>query len=448
MATRCRSVRRAGRDRLAGAGERSCPPGPVTDLVAGAASIRALIPFATVEAHATTFAVLNADGKTVARVGWTEGRAGRTTGQNARRRGPGDQAARLRGGGQGRSVAGSPRPASRSPPVSRGSTRSSQPPTRADRPAGRFGMHANQPGDLAVADALLRLPGRDGGQRRRGRRRHRHGVPARLPGCRPADLLGAQAARRRAPDRASGWAIAEFRWLGDITTPTRDLDVYLLDMAGMRAAAAAGRRDLDPFESYVRGRREQAQRELARSADQARGMRTSLGAGASSWSTVIAAAATNSPESAEDLARTRIEHTFHQVAVAGPRHQDPVAVGSGARAPQEVQGAALSDGGVPAALRPASYKHVIGDFKELQQVLGDFQDGEVQAAGLREFAAEMVRDGTIDVDTLLAMRPAVRRVRRSSEVGADRARRAPRELSGSSRRRARRAPRGPRRTGR
>ena len=39
---------------------------------------------------------------------------------------------------------------------------------------------------------------------------------------------------------------------------------------------------------------------------------------------------------------------------------------------------------------PKAYKNVLADFKELQDVLGEFQDGEVQAAALREFAQEMV----------------------------------------------------------
>ena len=52
---------------------------------------------------------------------------------------------------------------------------------------------------------------------------------------------------------------------------------------------------------------------------------------------------------------------------------------------------------------PRAYQDVITDFKELQDVLGDFQDGEVQAVALRQFAAEMMHDRSVDAESLLAM---------------------------------------------
>ena len=49
------------------------PAGEVTDLVAPAAWIRALIPYASTQAETTTYAIRNGDGKTVVRVHWTTG---------------------------------------------------------------------------------------------------------------------------------------------------------------------------------------------------------------------------------------------------------------------------------------------------------------------------------------------------------------------------------------
>ena len=47
---------------------------------------------------------------------------------------------------------------------------------------------------------------------------------------------------------------------------------------------------------------------------------------------------------------------------------------------------------------------MLADFKELQDVLGDFQDGEVQAAALRQFAAgDGGRGRAVDADAILAM---------------------------------------------
>ena len=51
----------------------------------------------------------------------------------------------------------------------------------------------------------------------------------------------------------------------------------------------------------------------------------------------------------------------------------------------------------------AAYKSVLADFKELQDLLGEFQDGEVQAEALRQFAQEMVDAGRVDANAILAM---------------------------------------------
>ena len=57
----------------------------------------------------------------------------------------------------------------------------------------------------------------------------------------------------------------EFKWLGDVTTPIRDLDVYLLGydaMAGRLLSATPA--ELAPFHDHLARRREIEQRELAR----------------------------------------------------------------------------------------------------------------------------------------------------------------------------------------
>ena len=57
------------------------------------------------------------------------------------------------------------------------------------------------------------------------------------------DVLPGQLAERFAPD---------FKWLGDLTTPVRDLDVYLLELDSMSARlTSADPGDLDPFRSFL-----------------------------------------------------------------------------------------------------------------------------------------------------------------------------------------------------
>jgi CHAD domain-containing protein len=377
------------------------PEGPVTELVSGAAWIRALLPFATVETHTTTYAVLNADRKTVARAGWTEGElvepAAIAKPLGARvevitMRGYTAEAKDIRR----RLVAAGLAVATGEPWVDAVDAAAA-----ASRPAGRrFGIRADQPGDLAVADALLGYLGELDAS-----------VDGVVTDIDTEYLHDFRVAVRRTrsvlkllgdvlPISAVTWAVGEFRWLGDVTTPTRDLDVYLLDMDGMRAAVSRPE-DLDPFQAHVMHRRRAAQSELAENLTSARYANLT-----SRWRAELAAvmaAPTSSPVTAAELARARIGHTFHQVARRARNikaHSPSAQVHALRKKCKELR--YLMEVFRPLC-DPASYKQVIGDFKELQQVLGDFQDGEVQAAGLREFAAEMVRAGDTHVDTLLAM---------------------------------------------
>ena len=63
----------------------------------------------------------------------------------------------------------------------------------------------------------------------------------------------------------------EFKWLGDLTTPTRDLDVYLLSYDEMAAAlVSATPAELEPFHTHLARRRVIEQRALARGLRSAR----------------------------------------------------------------------------------------------------------------------------------------------------------------------------------
>ena len=66
------------------------------------------------------------------------------------------------------------------------------------------------------------------------------------------------------PDGLAGAYAAEFKWLGDLTTPTRDLDVHLLGFGPMTEhLVAASAADLEPFRAYLVRRRAREFRRLA-----------------------------------------------------------------------------------------------------------------------------------------------------------------------------------------
>ncbi|HET9649902.1 MAG TPA: CHAD domain-containing protein [Microlunatus sp.] len=375
------------------------PPGPVRELIAPVASIRAIVELATVQTRSTSFAVLNADHKTVARIGWTEGELINPT---ARPLGVQVEVEKLRG------YATEAKDVRRRMAAAGLDVADGEPwhdavlaLSGAGRPATRrFGMRPDQPGDLAVADALLgylaEMETTVDGVVADIDTEYLHDFRVAVRRTRSVvKLLGDQL-----PADAVAWALAEFRWLGDVTTPTRDLDVYLLGMDGMRAAVSRPE-DLAPFERHIRRRRQAAQAELAEALRSPR-YATLVRRWRSALADVITAP-TNSPETAADLARERIGHTFTQVS----RRARSIKTSSPSVQVHALRKKCKELRYLLEVFRPLcdalTYKKVVGDLKQLQEVLGQFQDGEVQAAGLRDFAAEMVRSGDTPVDTLMAM---------------------------------------------
>lgn len=193
----------------------------------------------------------------------------------------------------------------------------------------------------------------------------------------------------------------EFKWLGDLTTPTRDLDVYLLGYAAMASRLVAGTEpELRPFHEHLRRQRAAAQRQLARGLRSVKFARLTGG-----WRhdiEQVAGSGGKRPATGKFAAR--------QIAMA---HQRVLRDGSAIDATSAPQ--ALHDLRkrckelrylleVFASLHdPAEQWRAVNELKALQDCLGEFQDTEVQQAELRAFAAQMMADRSAPAETMLAM---------------------------------------------
>ncbi len=225
------------------------PDGPVRELVAGPTGIRALIGFATSRAVSTDFDVLNEDHKTVARVRWWDVRVESPVEFPLR---PRIGVERLRGY------------AAQAVDIERrllNADSVSAPPQNwlADfwAVAGigptqtqRFGMLPDQAADLAVADALLgylaTMEGAVDGIVADVDTEFLHDFRVAVRRTRSVlKLLGDVL-----PEGTAERIGSEFRWLGDVTTPTRDLDVYLLDFDDL-AASVSRPHDLQPLADHL-----------------------------------------------------------------------------------------------------------------------------------------------------------------------------------------------------
>ncbi len=193
-----------------------------------------------------------------------------------------------------------------------------------------------------------------------------------------------------------------FKWLGDLTTPTRDLDVYLLSYPQMRSTLmAASEEELEPFRQFLRQQRASAYRQLAAGLRSAR-----FKSLASDW-------------------RLDLEHLVS--APPGRRHTAGVfAASTIAKAHKRVLrgGQAITAASPPQALHdlrkrckelryqielfaslydPAESWRAVSELKSLQDCLGEFQDTDVQSGELRAFATAMMADQSAPAETLLAM---------------------------------------------
>jgi CHAD domain-containing protein len=211
----------------------------------------------------------------------------------------------------------------------------------------------------------------------------------------------------------------EFKWLGDLTTPTRDLDVHLLGFDAMAAQLTATEpADLEPLRAFLVRRRAREFRELARAL---RGPR--FRAITDDWRKAlleIRDAGGLPKPTALSLARATTGKAFRRIAAQGGAitpASPPESLHNLRKRAKELRYlleffAPLHD--------PVAYRKVISDLKQLQDCLGEFQDCEVQRAEIHDLADAMLAERAAPAATLLAMGEiAANLARRQAEARAE-----------------------------
>jgi len=206
------------------------------------------------------------------------------------------------------------------------------------------------------------------------------------------------------PANINAYYVDFFSWLGQITGPTRDLDVYLLNFERYKNSLPDSiREDLNPLYDFLLAKQQKAQKELAKKLQSAKYQST-----LSEWeqylkeSSCKQALEQNAKLTIKELADRRIWKIFTRVLQEGEAINDS--------SPNE----ALHD--LRKSCKKLRYlmeffqslypehqiKHLIKTLKELQEVLGDFQDYAVQKHNLKLFSEEMMALN-IPASTFLAM---------------------------------------------
>lgn len=198
---------------------------------------------------------------------------------------------------------------------------------------------------------------------------------------------------------------SEFAWLGKITGPTRDMDVYLLEFDRYRERLPeAYRSDLDPLHDFLMVHRKIEQRQLVKHLKSVRFRNL-----CAKWRSFLESLPPQSPSAANaarpirELADRRIMKMFKQVLKQG------MAI-HGDSPPSELHELRKSCKKLRYLMEffqnlypPQKIKPLIRRLKNLLASLGTFQDREVQADKLRQFAYQMEQEGNVQTATLLAM---------------------------------------------
>lgn len=189
---------------------------------------------------------------------------------------------------------------------------------------------------------------------------------------------------------------AGLKWLGDQTTPTRDLDVYLHDLA---APSGTTGQAVEPFRRSLQHSRAEAQAGMAKALRSRQAVRL-----LDEW------AALADP-------------------VEGPSARRPVGA-FGAERTAKAHRRVIRDGRAVTADSPAEALHdlrkrckelryllevfgslhgadahraVVSKLKKLQDCLGSFQDSQVQSDALGHYASELMAGGEVTAETIMAM---------------------------------------------
>jgi CHAD domain-containing protein len=212
------------------------------------------------------------------------------------------------------------------------------------------------------------------------------------------------------PEPAQACFRRELSWLGQLTGPTRDLDVYLLKFGDYEAALPpAVRRDLEPLRGFLAAEQRREQRRLATALGGARYRRL-----LADWQAFLEDERGPGPGDQEpsppnagrpivEVAGRRIRKVYRRVLDQGRAIGDDSPDESLHRLRIECKKLRYLLEFFRGLYPSPEVDPLIKALKKLQDNLGDFNDYSVQQKQLKDFARRMLDEGVADADTSMAM---------------------------------------------
>ena len=197
----------------------------------------------------------------------------------------------------------------------------------------------------------------------------------------------------------------EFAWLGQITTPSRDLDVYLLNFDEYRdSLPAATQTDIEPLRDFLIRHQKIENRALVKALDSARYRRLTR-----NWRNFLDQPV-NERTTLKNAGRPTLEvacERIWKIYRRAIREGNAINAQSPADTLHELRKTCKKLRYLMEFFQNlypvARIRRLIRALKALQDNLGNFQDYEVQAMTLKKFSHQMVAEGRVSPDTLLAM---------------------------------------------
>ena len=211
------------------------------------------------------------------------------------------------------------------------------------------------------------------------------------------------------PTEQADAASVALKWLGDLTTPARDLDVYLLGLDALAAEVTApgwSVSQLGPFREFLVAAQASEQAVLVRSLRSVRAKRAFAAWAAVSTGTEPPAepgTADPLPSRVETMAKSAVNRAFRRAIKAGAAitaDSPPSDLHDLRKRCKELRYSLEIFGSLHNAV---AQRALTDDLKKLQDCLGEFQDTEVQQHAIRTFATQMLATNSSDAPTVEAV---------------------------------------------
>jgi CHAD domain-containing protein len=207
-------------------------------------------------------------------------------------------------------------------------------------------------------------------------------------------LAGAQL-----PETQAARFAAEFAWFGRLTTPLRDIDVYLLELAGRGAVDVSDLDGLAPLRQHLARRRTNALRTLRSDLRSARGERLSA-----DWRRTLDAlgALRVGGPSTREIAAIHAQTAYRRIRNAAAPVTAQTPADELHRLRRRCKRMRYLLDSYESVYEPQPHRAVLSALKKLQDCLGDIQDSDVQRGHLLDIAATLAGRGA-PVTTVLEM---------------------------------------------